>query len=72
MVKECKRCGLKPRELIPLALIIIIFSIGIYLYPYMPEQMPIHWNAEGEIDSYGNRFMGLFLIPLITLLNRFG
>jgi len=67
MVKECKRCGLKRRELVPLALIIIIFSIAVYLYPFMPEQMPIHWNVRGEVDMMGSRFVGLFLIPLLTL-----
>ncbi|MBW2977699.1 DUF1648 domain-containing protein [Candidatus Woesearchaeota archaeon] len=67
MAKECKRCGLNRRELIPIALIIIIFSVAVYLYPFMPEQMPTHWNAKGEIDDYGSRFMGLFLMPLITL-----
>jgi len=33
----------------------------------MPEQMPTHWNAQGDIDGYGSRFVGLFIIPLITL-----
>ena len=30
----------------------------------MPERMPTHWNAAGEADGYGNRFMGLFLMPI--------
>jgi uncharacterized membrane protein len=67
MSKERKKCRLNRRELIPLALIIIIFSVSVYLYPFMPEQMPVHWNAKGEVDGFGSRFTGLFLIPLITL-----
>lgn len=30
----------------------------------MPERMPIHWNPKGEIDGYGNRLVGLFLMPI--------
>lgn len=58
---------LNRRELVPLVLIVIIFSVAIYLYPYMPAKMPIHWNIRGEVDQLGSRFVGLFLIPLLTL-----
>ena len=51
----------------PLAFIIVIFSLAVYLYPFMPGQMPVHWNAGGEADRMGGRFVGLFLIPFITL-----
>lgn len=37
------------------------------LYPRMPERMPIHWNAAGEVDGYGSRFTGLFLTPLVMV-----
>jgi len=33
----------------------------------MPEKIPIHWNAQGEIDGYGSRFTGLFLLPMVTV-----
>lgn len=52
------------KELPLIVLILLIFATSLYLYPKMPERMPIHWNAQGEIDSYGNRFLGLFLMPI--------
>jgi uncharacterized membrane protein len=55
------------KELIPIFIIFIMFSIGIFLYDKMPEQMPTHWNFEGEIDGYGSKFTGLLLMPIITL-----
>ncbi|MBU0628616.1 MAG: DUF1648 domain-containing protein [Nanoarchaeota archaeon] len=55
------------KELIPFAIVLVLFIVSFYLYPTMPEKMPTHWNAKGEIDGYGNRFMGLFLIPMILL-----
>jgi len=52
------------KELPLIILIILMFIVSFYLYPQMPERMPIHWNAKGEIDNYGNRFVGLFLMPI--------
>lgn len=48
--------------------VIIAASImaGIVLYSKFPEQMPLHWNATGEVDRYGSRLEGLFLIPLMN------
>lgn len=52
------------KEFILIALILLMFIVSLYLYPIMPESMPIHWNAKGEIDGYGSRFVGLFLMPV--------
>jgi uncharacterized membrane protein len=52
------------KELPLIILIIAVFITSIYLYPKMPDQMPTHWNAKGEVDDYGSRFMGLFLMPI--------
>ncbi|MCK5282948.1 MAG: DUF1648 domain-containing protein [Nanoarchaeota archaeon] len=46
-------------------LIVLSFVLAFSIYPSMPEKMPIHWNAGGEIDSYSNRFIGVFLFPLV-------
>lgn len=37
------------------------------IYPSLPEQVPVHWNAAGEVDGYGSRFTGAFGIPLLNL-----
>lgn len=42
------------------------FLASIILFSKLPEQMPVHWNAAGEIDRYGSRFEGAFLIPLLN------
>jgi uncharacterized membrane protein len=55
------------KELIPIFIILFMFSISIFLYNKMPDQMPTHWNFEGEIDGYGSKFTGLLLMPIITL-----
>ncbi len=51
---------------LPLILIILaMFLSSFFLYSQMPERMPTHWNSEGEVDGYGNRFMGLFFMPIL-------
>jgi uncharacterized membrane protein len=54
-------------DIISILIIVAIFIIAFNIYPSMPDRMPIHWNAKGEIDGYGNKFMGVFLFPIIVL-----
>lgn len=51
-----------------LALVVLQLAVGFYLYPYMPDRMAIHWGISGEADGYGSRFLGLFLIPVVSAL----
>jgi uncharacterized membrane protein len=55
------------KEIIAILIIIILFLIAFYVYPKLPDKVPVHWNAKGEIDGYGSRFIGVFLFPLIIL-----
>lgn len=55
-----------------------MWIVVIITYARMPESIPIHYNAEGVIDGYGNRssIWGLLLTGSVlfigmTLLNRF-
>lgn len=53
--------------LLPLAVFLI-------LYARLPETVPIHWNAAGEIDGYGSKLTAgvLFLItPALALMFQF-
>jgi len=50
-------------------LLLILFSIvlGIYVYPMLPDQVPTHWNFNGEIDGYSSKTFGAIGLPLIIL-----
>ena len=48
-------------------LIIAGFVISICFYPYLPDRVPSHWNAQGEIDGYGSKLFGAFGMPSINL-----
>jgi uncharacterized membrane protein len=43
-----------------------MFAVAAWSWPRLPEQIPIHWNFRGEIDGYGNKFLGLLLLPLMV------
>lgn len=67
------------KELPSLALILVPFIYLGIIWGSLPNQVPIHWNALGEIDRYGSKFT-LFLLPIFmpgsiyltfTLIQRF-
>lgn len=49
-------------------IIVTMLLLSAWAWAKVPAgaQIPIHWNAAGEVDGYGNKFVGLFLMPLIT------
>ncbi|PKN90624.1 MAG: hypothetical protein CVU44_23005 [Chloroflexi bacterium HGW-Chloroflexi-6] len=51
---------------ISFVLIAIAALVGLALYAQLPDPMPSHWNAAGEIDGYMSKFWGVFMMPLMT------
>lgn len=41
--------------------------IALISYPFMPDIVPVHWNAAGQVNGYGPRWMGTFLFPATSL-----
>ncbi len=54
-------------ELFSWSVLAAMFASAAWAWSRVPDQIPVHWNAAGEVDGYGGRFMGLLLIPLVTL-----
>jgi uncharacterized membrane protein len=54
--------------LISIALVLAAMLAGVLLWSRLPDPMPSHWNAAGEIDGYISKFWGVFLMPLVTLV----
>ncbi|RIK31227.1 MAG: hypothetical protein DCC56_03310 [Anaerolineae bacterium] len=57
----------KLTTMISLALIVLAVIAGLLLWSQLPDPMPSHWNAAGEIDGYMSKFWGVFMMPMITL-----
>ena len=49
--------------------IIILLPIlaGLILWNQLPEQMPTHWNAAGEVDGWSSKPFAVFGLPLIMV-----
>lgn len=49
--------------------IVILLPVlaGLLLWNKLPEQMPSHWNAAGEIDGWSSKVFAVFGMPLIML-----
>lgn len=54
--------------IISLVLIAAAVLAGLLLWNRLPDPMPSHWNAAGEIDGYMSKFWGVFLVPIITIV----
>ncbi len=52
---------------IAIALVLLAFVCGALLYPSMPDKVPSHWNAAGEVDGQISKKLGLFMLPGIAL-----
>jgi len=52
---------------ISFVLIAIAAIVGAVLSSQLPDPMPSHWNAAGEVDGYMSKFWGIWLMPLMTL-----
>ena len=56
-----------PKLIITSLIILIPILIGLILWDKLPDQVPLHWNAQGEDDGYGTKFQAVFLMPLVLV-----
>lgn len=56
--------------------ILIILLLPYLLIPFIwnevPDQIPIHWNLEGEVDNYGDKSFVLYWYPLFGIVTYLG
>ena len=48
-------------------MILLPILAGVILWNQLPEQIPSHWNAAGEIDGWSSKPFAVFGMPLILL-----
>lgn len=54
-------------EWLVLTLLVLSFGLSFYFYQNFPDQVPSHWNIQGEVDGYSKRGLAAFLMPLLAL-----
>ena len=52
--------------LLSAAVVLVMFAISGYVWTQIPagEKVCTHWNAAGECDDYGSKFVGILLLPI--------
>jgi uncharacterized membrane protein len=47
--------------------VLAAFVVSAIAYRRLPERVPVHWDAHGNVNGYGSRFTGAFAMPLLML-----
>lgn len=55
-----------------LAILLLPYLVAPFIWDQLPNQMPIHFNLQGEAVSYGDTSKFVFLFPLIGISIYFG
>ncbi|KKI93148.1 membrane protein [Bacillus sp. SA1-12] len=56
------------RYLLSFLLIAVSFVIGVIALPYLPDQVAMHWNINGEADQFWNKSYAVFFGPLLMIV----
>lgn len=68
MTKQNKNAAIPAKyRWITLLLIATMAVITAAVYERLPDPMPVHWNAEGQVDGWMGKPWGAFLLPLVML-----
>ena len=54
-------------ELPSIVILAVVAVASFYFYAHFPEKVPTHWNFSGEVDGWGTRWQGAFIIPIMLL-----
>ena len=57
----------KNLKLLIVATLVILLPIvaGVVLWEQIPEEVPIHWNMQGEVDGWCGKTFAVFALPLL-------
>jgi uncharacterized membrane protein len=55
---------MKKQTIIALGLVLLPFAYALYLYPTLPNKIPMHFNINGEVDGWGSK-ESIYLLPAI-------
>lgn len=48
-------------------ILIIPFVYLAFIWNNLPDQIPLHWNVNDEVDNYGSKVFGTLLLPLFNI-----
>lgn len=65
-------------EIVAVVFLVILVGLPVFYFGELPEKVPVHFNAAGQIDDYGSKaslivlpLTGLFMYGLLTVISLF-
>jgi uncharacterized membrane protein len=49
-------------------LILVSLTTAVLSYPYLPENVPMHWNINGQVDNYEPKERAVFFMPSLVIV----
>src|SRR5579864_662003 len=56
-----------PATLFALLIIVVQILISLVTYPFLPDIVPTHWNAAGQVDAYAPKWVNAVMFPALSL-----
>ena len=56
-----------PATLFALFIIAAQILVSLVTYPFLPDTVPTHWNAVGQVNGYAPKWVNAILFPLISI-----
>lgn len=56
------------RKWYPATVVVAALAASAAALGRLPERVPVHWDAAGNVDRYGSRLEGTLLLPAVILL----
>ena len=56
-----------PKLIITSLITLIPIIIGLILWDNLPDQVPMHWNINGEVDGFATKTQAVFVMPLVLV-----
>jgi uncharacterized membrane protein len=47
-------------------LVLASIAAAIFSYPYLPENVPMHWNIEGQVDNFEPKERAVWFMPVMV------
>jgi uncharacterized membrane protein len=52
-------------DVVCLVVVLAGLALAVAMYPRLPDPMPSHWNAAGDVNGWLPRFWGVMIFPII-------
>lgn len=58
-------------KIISIVAVLASFIVGVIALPYLPDDIFIHWDAQGNPDLQVNKYIGVLIFPLLMIITLF-